>query len=201
MNTTLEYYDEKAEKYFRGSAGMDSMANQDLFLSYVKEGGTILDLGCGSGRDSRYFRAKGYVPVPCDGSANMAKLASEYLDMPVKVMLFQDLDEADRYDGIFACASIMHETYEGLRELFPKLIRALKDAGILYVSFKYGTEDGYLGKRYYTYMTEDRFAEMIAEWPQLKVLARGTFTVPVPGLPELKWFHAVLKKDDQETTG
>jgi cyclopropane fatty-acyl-phospholipid synthase-like methyltransferase len=107
----------------------------------------ILDFGCGSGRDSRYFMDKGFLVTPTDGSAGMTILASEYLGIPVKVMEFNELEDEDMYDGIFASASIMHIEYEKLEELFPKMIRALKDGGIIFVSFKYGSEDGYLGKR------------------------------------------------------
>ncbi len=192
MNTTLEYYNEKAEKYFKGSAELKDTEHQDLFLSYVRKGGTILDLGCGSGRDSLYFREKGYVPVACDGSEKLARLASEYLNMPVKVMRFQELDEEETYDGIFANASVMHEEYEALLDVFSKMSRALKKGGALYVSFKYGTEDGYLGKRYYTYMTEERFAGMLEHFTGLKTVRQGTYSILIPDLPELKWFYAVL---------
>jgi hypothetical protein len=88
----------------------------------------------------------------------------------------------------------MHLEYEKLLEVFPKMIRALKDNGILYVSFKYGTQDGYLGKRYYTYMTEERFADMISLFPQLKAEESGIFGNEHPGQPDFRWLWAILKK-------
>ena len=167
MNKTIEYFNEHAEKQFREAFAIKDHAMQDLFLSKVKPGGHILDFGCGSGRDTEYFRSKGFTVEAADGSEEFCRLASEYLKQEVRCMEFSELCAEDAYDGIFASASVMHLEYEKLLEVFPKMIRALKDNGILYVSFKYGTQDGYLGKRYYTYMTEERFADMISLFPQL----------------------------------
>ena len=198
MNTTIEYFDEKAEKIFREAFTITSRDSQKLFASYMKEGGVILDFGCGSGRDSAWFREQGFEVVPCDGSPVLANLAQQYLGTPVKVMEFNELDETEVYDGIYASASIMHLEYDQLLSLFPKMIRALKPEGILYVSFKYGENDGYYGKRYFTYMTEERFAGLAAQFPQLKVLMTETFGNPQPGLHDFRWFHAVLKKKGNE---
>ena len=103
-------------------------------------------------------------------------------------------DEED--DGIFASASIMHLEYDQLVELMPKLSRALKPGGVLYVSFKYGDNDGYLGKRYYTYMTEERFAELAATVPELNVTQVGTFGNEHPGQPDFRWLWALLRKGE-----
>lgn len=195
MNTTIDYFNEKAEKQFHDAFTITARDNQDRFLSYLEPGSLILDFGCGSGRDSAYFMEKGYRVVPSDGSEGMCRLASEYLKMPVKCMEFNELDEENAYDGIFASASVMHLEYEKLLEVFPKMIRALKDNGILYVSFKYGTQDGYLGKRYYTYMTEERFADMISLFPQLKAEESGIFGNEHPGQMDFRWLYAVLRKE------
>jgi predicted SAM-dependent methyltransferase len=109
-------------------------------------------------------------------------------------MEFNELDDVNQYDAIYASASIMHLEYEKLTELFPKMIRALKDGGIIFVSFKYGSEDGYLGKRYYTYMNEERFAQMMKQFDELKVIEQGIFGNEHPGQPDFRWLWAILKK-------
>lgn len=196
MNTTIEYFDEKAEHCFADAFTITERSNQDRFLAELPAGGSILDLGCGSGRDTAYFREKGFVVTPTDGSARMCELASEYLGTPVCVQEFNELDDVALYDGIFASASIMHLEYDRLVELMPKLVRALKPGGVLYVSFKYGDTDGYLGKRYYTYMTEERFAELAATVPELNVTQVGTFGNEHPGQPDFRWLWALLRKGE-----
>ena len=194
MNTTIEYFNEKAEHCFADAFTITERSNQDRFLAELPTGGSILDLGCGSGRDTAYFREKGFTVTPTDGSAHMCELASDYLGTPVRVQEFNQLDDVALYDGIFASASIMHLEYDQLVELMPKLSRALKPGGVLYVSFKYGDTDGYLGKRYYTYMTEERFAELAATVPELNVTQVGTFGNEHRGQPDFRWLWALLRK-------
>ncbi len=194
MNTTIEYFNEKAEKCFADAFTITEHTNQDTFLSYLKPGSHILDFGCGSGRDTAYFISKGYTVTPTDGAENMCRLASEYLHMPVKCMEFNELNETETYDGIFASASIMHIEYEKLRELFPKMIRALKHGGILYVSFKYGEGEGYLGKRFYTYMNEERLHALLKEYPELETVQEWIFGNEHPGQPDFRWISAILTR-------
>lgn len=194
MNTTIEYFDENAERCFADAFSITARDNQNHFLTYVRPGGTILDLGCGSGRDTAYFRERGYNVTPVDGSREMCRLASSYLGTPVHVMEFGELDAADCYDGIYASASLMHIEHNRLLEVLPRLSRALHVGGTLFMDFKYGKVDGYLGKRWYTTMTEDRFAETVAICPELEVVEQGTFGNEHPGQPDFRWLYAYLTK-------
>jgi SAM-dependent methyltransferase len=196
INTTIEYFNEKAEKCFKDAFTITERTNQDHFLGYLKPGAGILDFGCGSGRDTAYFREKGFTADAADGSSEMCRLASEYLQTPVACMEFNELDAEDLYDGIWASASIMHLEYEKLKEVFPKMIRALKKNGILYVNFKYGDKDGFLGKRYYTYMTEERFQDLLKDFPQLTAVETGTFGNEHPDQPDFRWLYAYLRKTE-----
>lgn len=193
-NTTIEYFNEKAEKCFLDAFTITERTNQDHFLSFLKPGARILDFGCGSGRDTAYFREKGFDVTPADGSEGMCRFASEYLKTPVRLLEFNELDEEEAYDGIYASASIMHLEYEKLVEVFPKMIRALKDNGIIYVSFKYGEEDGFLGKRYYCYMNEERFGKMIGQFEALAIEEQGIFGNEHPGQMDFRWLWAILRK-------
>lgn len=194
MNTTIEYFDQNAERCFADAFTITERGNQDHFLSYVREGGSILDFGCGSGRDTAYFRERGFRVTPTDGSREMCRLASEYLGTPVRVLEFNELDDEDCYDGIYASASVMHLEYDALLEALPKMARALRRGGVMFVSFKYGDTDGYLGKRYYTNMSEGRFARMLADVPQLEVVEQGVFGNEHPDQPDFRWFYALLRK-------
>ena len=194
MNTTISYFDENAERCFADAFTITERSNQDRFLAELPAGAAILDLGCGSGRDTAYFRERGFCVTPTDGSTRMCALASDYLGTPVRVQEFNELADEGLYDGIYASASIMHLEYDRLVELMPKLVRALKPGGVLFVSFKYGEQDGYLGKRYYTNMTEERFAALVAPVGELEVLQVGTFGNEHPGQPDFRWLWALLRR-------
>lgn len=193
MNTTIEYFNERAEHFFHDAFTISERSNQDRFLSHLEPGAHILDFGCGSGRDTAYFREKGFEVTPTDGSEGMCRYASEYLGTPVRTLEFNELDNVDRYDGIFCSASIMHIEYERLEELFPKMRRALHAGGILFASFKYGDTDGYLGKRYYTNMTERRLEGLLATYGSFETLEVGTFGNEHPDQPDFKWLYVILR--------
>ena len=78
------------------------------FLACLPAGAAILDFGCGSGRDAKAFLELGFSVEASDGSEELCRRASELTGIPVKRMLFSELSAADRYDGIWACASILH---------------------------------------------------------------------------------------------
>ena len=158
---TLAYYDRNAGSFTSTTVDVEFTDIQDWFLRYLKPGALILDFGCGSGRDSRYFLSKGFRAEACDGSQEMVRAASKTAGIPVKKMLFEELDEVDRYDGIFACASILHVPLEGLPDILARMERALKDDGAIYVSFKYGTFEGERNGRFFTDMTMERLQECL----------------------------------------
>ena len=114
--TTLDYYNKNAKKFITGTISVDFGTIQNHFLDKLHPGAEILDYGCGSGRDTKYFLEQGCKVTAIDGSQELCKLASEYTGIPVKHMLFQDLDEKEAYDGIWACSSILHVPANELRD-------------------------------------------------------------------------------------
>lgn len=159
LNDTLGYYDNNCDKY--KDIWIDSFLNNyqfdvpDIFLSYLKDKSYILDLGCGTGRDSKYFLQKGYRVKAIDGSKEMCRLAEEYLKMDVEQINFLDIDFSNEFDGIFACCSLLHLNSEDLISCLNKISKALKENGVLYASFKYGTGERFVNGRYYNDMTEE----------------------------------------------
>lgn len=130
MRKTLLYYEQNAENFIRETREVDFSEVQELFLSKLEKGALILDFGCGSGRDTKYFSDRGYLVEAVDGSAEMCHAASRYTGIEVKQMLFQELEEYEKYDGIWACASILHLTHNELKEVLKKILLALKKEGI-----------------------------------------------------------------------
>lgn len=162
MNT-LTFYNQNATDFFDGTITADMSDMHQFFLKHLSPNANILDFGCGSGRDSKAFKEAGYTVEATDGSEELCKLAAEYAGIPVKHMYFQDLQEKNRYDGIWACASILHLTWEELKDVIPKMTDALKENGVIYASFKYGEFEGEKNGRYFTYLTEERLGRLLKE--------------------------------------
>lgn len=161
QDTTLSWYRENAIQYAeetRNSLVLDALWE---FLSRMKEGGTILDYGSGSGRDSAYFLDKGFSVDSLDGSAEMKAQAERLFGIKVKLSSFLSLEEKEKYDGIWAQASILHLEEHDLRVALTLIERALKRDGVFYSSFRKGEEDGYEKGRWYTNMTERRFLSFL----------------------------------------
>ena len=105
---TLEYYNANAEKFVESTLSVDFSQVQCEFLNLLMPELYILDFGCGSGRDMKYFLEHGYRVDAVDESAKLCRIASEFTGIQVHQMLFQELQEKEMYDGIWACASVLH---------------------------------------------------------------------------------------------
>lgn len=160
---TLSYYDENAAAFCEGTRNADMSEMRGRFLRYLKPGALILDAGCGSGRDSKFFMESGYRVVALDGSKEMCRQASAYLGQEVQCRRFEEIDEKEVYDGIWACASLLHVSHELLPNVIARLIVALVDGGVLYASFKYGEEEREAGGRYFTDLREDGWKKVLEE--------------------------------------
>lgn len=156
MNT-LDYYNRHAAAFSQDTFAVDFSKTQERFLSCLPSGARILDFGCGAGRDTVYFRSRGFSVDPVDGSEEMCRAAEKNTGASVRQMLFGELDETEAYDGIWACASVLHVPSDELPAVFSKMIKAAKHGGALYLSFKYGTFEGERNGRYFTDFTEDSF--------------------------------------------
>ena len=192
-NKTIDYYNQNAETFVHGTVSVDFKEVQDKFLRLLA-GKKVLDFGCGSGRDTKYFIERGLDVVAIDGSEELCKIASAYTGIQVKHVLFQKLDEVDCYDGIWACSSILHLPKDELKIVIKKMSRALKAKGIIYTSFKYGNFEGERNGRFFTDFTLEMFKEFIKDVKDI-VIEEYWITGDVrPGREEEKWLNLVLRK-------
>lgn len=192
-NKTIDYYNQNTESFVKGTIFVDFKKTQDKFLK-VLPGKRVLDFGCGSGRDTKYFINAGFEVVAIDGSEELCKSASAYTGIQVKHMLFQDLDEMERYDGVWACSSILHLPKDELRIVFSKMSNALSSNGIIYTSFKYGNFEGERNGRFFTDFTLDVFKDFISDVKDI-VIEEYWITGDVrPGREEEKWLNLILRK-------
>ena len=191
--TTLDYYNKNAKKFITGTISVDFGTIQNHFLDKLHPGAEILDYGCGSGHDTKYFLEHGYRVDAIDGSAELCTLASEYTGIPVKCQLFQELDASEVYDGIWACSSLLHLSYGELDEVLYRIEKALKPQGILYMSFKYGVFEGERNGRYFLDFTEEKLEQLLKKHTSLQQL-RNFLTEDVRPDREERWLNLFLKK-------
>ena len=174
MDKTIEYYNQNADMFAQGTRLVDFTVVQERFAKMLPIGSRILDFGCGS-----------------DGSAELCKLASVFDGIEVKEMLFQDLDVSGKYEGIWACSSILHLSKKELLPVIRKMCDALKDNGVIYTSFKYGDFEGERNGRYFT---EDSFDKFIKVIPELTIEEEWITSDVRPGRGEEKWLNLILRK-------
>ena len=194
LNKTINYYDTNAKEFVEGTLNVDFKATQDKFINKLPAKGYILDFGCGSGRDTKYFLAKDFNVDAIDGSIELCKIASEYTNIKVRHMYFNELSIVNKYDGIWACSSILHLSLDDLVDVFKRMSKALKDEGIIYTSFKYGDFSGERNGRFFTDMTEDSFANLIANVDNLKVEEQWITADVRPQRGNEKWLNLILRK-------
>lgn len=193
-NKTLEYYDQNAGRFIEDTVDTDMHETQERFLGLIKVGGRILDFGCGSGRDSEFFLKKGYQVDAVDGSEEMVRRAAERTGIPVKQMLFRELTEIDAYDGIWACASVLHLSKAELKTVMQKMTVALCREGVIYASFKYGTFEGWRNGRYFTDFTEESFRLFLPDIPKLRIAECWITADARPGRADENWLNLLLRK-------
>jgi SAM-dependent methyltransferase len=191
---TLQFYRRNAESYAAWAKGPSTRLIS--FLGLLPEGGTILELGCGAGSHAAEMLARGFVLRATDGSPEMAEIASRRLNHPVATMRFDELEEKEAFDGVWASACLLHVPKEDLAGILARIHRAMKAGGVFYASYKTGEGDGRdsLG-RYYNYVS--------ADWLRAAYAAAGPWQTISFDTSEIKSFdgtpdtllHLVMRKD------
>ncbi len=194
---TESYYHLNAQEYFDNTVNLDLSSIHTRFLAHVLRGGFILDAGCGSGRDGKSFLEAGYKLQAFDASPAMVFLAEKYLNQKVDLLRFEDLDYKDQFDGIWACASLLHVPRASLNEVFRKLHRSLKNEGVVYVSFKYGNSEVESGGRRFTNMNERSLSLMLKEIRLFTEIEVWTSSDCRPGKAGDNWLNAILKSSEE----
>ena len=152
---TLAHYDQRAEDFWKGARDHDVSQNIEALLQHIESAPplTILDFGCGPGRDLKAFADRGARAVGLDGSAHFVAMAHAYSGCEVWRQDFLRLDLPDKYfDGIFANATLFHVPTQELIRVLLDLNQTLKPSGVLFVSNPRGNnEEGWHSGRYGVY--------------------------------------------------
>ncbi|WP_290711216.1 class I SAM-dependent methyltransferase [Anaerovibrio sp.] len=194
VSETLYYYKKHAIEFAANTQQVDFSEIQDKFISLLPKHGAILDLGCGAGRDTRKFTQAGFKVEAWDGSPELCNIASRYSGIVAKNKLFSELKEKMQYDGIWACASILHLSRSELGDTLNRIAAALKTGGVFYTSFKYGNFEGMRNGRYFIDMTEKTFTLFMKDYHDFKIIDLWRTGDARPDREDEQWLNAIMKK-------
>ncbi|NLL36704.1 MAG: class I SAM-dependent methyltransferase [Fretibacterium sp.] len=197
MDKTIDYYNMNANDFYESTVSADMSTQYDMFEKRLYTGAHILDCGCGSGRDSKYFLSQGYEVTAIDGSEELCKKASNLTGLEVENMYFKDIDFEDEFDGVWACASLLHVSLDELPIVLKKISKAMKNYGVLYISFKYGDFNGERNGRFFADLNEDSFERIVDGIPEFILQEKCISEDVRPGRTE-KWLNAIIVKREKQ---
>ena len=191
---TKKYYELNAEEFINSTINADMSATYELFEKYIKPNSTILDLGFGSGRDSLYFSNKGYIVVSTDFCEAFIEHGKKILNNEVLLLDTLKMDFVDKFDGIWACSSLLHFNDEELEIALKNCYNALKKEGIMYTSFKKGKFSDVRNGRFFKDMELDELITLMGKHG-FQVLETSETKDVRPGREEI-WLGVIIKKQN-----
>ena len=157
----------------------------------------ILDLGCGSGRDALAFSEAGFPVEAMDASSDMARIAAERTGLPVAVGRAEELAVEAHYDGVWACASLLHVPMAGLADVFLRLRRALRPEGVLYASFKWGRGERTEGGLHFTDLTPESAEALVRGTSGLRPEESWASEDTRPGRAGVVWLNLLARRSNE----
>ena len=191
QNNTLTWYRENAETFLSRTGNVDMTMTYDPFLELVAPGGSILDLGCGAGSAALYFTRKGYKVLAVDGCAEYCEHTRRRAGCEVRQMLFGELDYTNAFDGVWACASLLHVGKDALPGVLRLIRRALKKHGVFYASFKYGETEREKNGRLFSDFTEESLRALLDEAGGFRTVKLWTTADARPERAEERWVNVL----------
>ena len=188
------YYQENAQKYCAETTAMTMAPVLERFAVYLDPGCHVLDVGCGSGRDSRWFLENSFEVTAFDACPELAALASDYIGQEVIVGDYHDIVFANEFDAIWACASLLHCPKSNMLDVLIRLVAALKQGGFFYISFKDGDGGGvdHLG-RFFNYYTLKSLTKLLAQVPGVIIVDSWENSIELRGGNQ-GWVNVVVQK-------
>ena len=187
----MDYYKEHSQEFIDTTIECDMSEQYRFCEKYLKTKGTILDIGFGSGRDSLYFKANGYKVYAIDPEESFVKHAKENGLENVYQLKAEDISFKNMFDGIWACASLLHVSSANIPSVLTKCSEALKKDGIMYASFKYGDFEGERNGRFYLDLNENTIKRFLQESDLELVETLITEDVRIGN--NTKWFNIILR--------
>ncbi len=201
--STLNYYDENVVEFACQTVSIDMHDLYELFINQLPQRDTqsILDVGCGSGRDASYFAKQGYEVTAIDASAGLIQWAQKY-HMSSRIswvhLDFSSIENQtweNKFTGIWACASLLHVPFLELSFIIKSLLYTLTDKGVMYLSFKCGEGERVDNERFFCDMNESRWTTIVAKIPQV-IEYKIWLSADKRSSIENNWFNITIKKTD-----
>ena len=145
---TIGYYNKYASAIFEQTVEQDMEEQRKTFTEYLEEGDTILDLGCGSGRDSLAFYEQGFDVTP---------------------LAYEDMEFDEVFDGVWGNEALIHVPEDEIDSVMERVIEALCQGGILYLSFQEGDFEGIQNGRYFCQYTQEKLERLLKETGRLEI--------------------------------
>ncbi|VXA84268.1 Tellurite resistance protein [Acinetobacter sp. 8I-beige] len=190
---TIHYYNQYADEFTQATLNVDMESLYKPFLAELPEYARILDLGCGSGRDTLAFKNKGYQVDAIDYSEVLVERATQLTGIAVQQQSFYEIEVQDIYDGVWACASLLHCDRNRLPEVLKGIYNALRRDGVCYMSFKYGTIDRVKDGRAFTDLDEEQAQELLDQLDGVAILKQWITVDKRPDRNE-EWLNLLWKK-------
>lgn len=191
-DNNMDYYENNARAFIESTIQIDMQPLYQRFLPLLPERAHILDVGCGSGRDAKFFIQHGYHVTAFDSSINIAAMAEKEIGQSVQVQRAQDMQFENEFDGIWACASLLHVPAKELPDVFHRLACALKSAGVIYCSFKYGQGEYESQGRRFTDLNKAGLRALMEEIKVLTIRELWITSDRRPARQGEQWLNAVL---------
>lgn len=194
---TLAYYERNARQFCSSTLRLNLNSLYIPFLKELPPGARILDAGCGSGRDTKAFAAKGYRLTAIDASPALARIAAESSGQPCEVLCFQEITFKTEFDGIWACASLLHLPRVEIRDVLRRFAKALKRNGLLYMSLKKGKGEGIAADgRFYCYYEMNECKKLLIGDGHFKIIKSWeTFGKDSAGRKQT-WLNLIARKSE-----
>lgn len=190
---SVPFYERNAKRFAVDTGELDVSSLYQRFLARLPPGGRILDAGCGVGRDTLAFAERGFAVTAFDGSAEMVRLTTERVGgrvAAVRQLRFEDVAWCAEFDGIWACASLLHVPSSEFPDIVSRLAAALRPDGVCYMSFKHGSGERIVEGRLFSDHTKKslRAALRTTEF----ALSEAWLTDDVrPGRSGQRWLNAI----------
>src|SRR5574344_200429 len=203
-NSTLQYYNKNAQVFYSNTINADMHCLYEKFLNKLQNNNIlkinnqihILDFGCGSGRDSIFFKSKGFQVTAIDGSIELANIASTNIGQEDICEDFVNFHPNDTFDAIWACASLLHLEQAELPFVVKNLLSMLKNKGILYMSFKYGTKSTIKNGRLFTDMNTESLTKLLKSIGNNKILDIWVTNDVRTDHANEKWINSIVSTTD-----
>jgi len=191
---TIRFYDDHADEYVSGTVNVDMESLYRPFLSILPNSATVLDAGCGSGRDARAFLDRGYQVTAIDASAQMVKATTRLTGHPAEQLRFQKMEFQGEFDAVWACASVLHVPLAELDDVLSRFFIALRPRGTFYLSFKEGKGERTERGRHFTDFTANSLRTKLEQQSSVSVLRIWTTNDLRLDRSETRWVNALVRK-------